>query len=375
MALDHKSIKASCLCGLVKHEITLPTSNFPLKSCLCHCNSCRHMTGCLCLTVAFLPPQYKPKQTLLDQLRPFRFSKRITQYHCLVCGTQMLWRCFEDGDDPQSPVQWDVACGTLERADNIYEVHGHEHIADTLDGGFADFLPSIDNTPVERWPHHFRKGEQIPLYWQSDNKSQAQASAGDRLQAHCLCGGVQFWIARPSPRSEDAECFWPDVLIPYHSDEPRPGRAPWWLREDGKKFLAGCCSCNSCRLACGMEWIQWAFIPTVDISLDPAGITPFTRDFGTLKHFRFSNHAKRSFCGTCGATVFFDGDDRPTLIDVAVGLLNAPEGARAGSLLDWTTHRLSYREDAIDRANDLTLAVENGLKKFGEGAQTSSISQ
>lgn len=72
----------------------------------------------------------------------------------------------------------------------------------------------------------------------------------------------------------------------------------------------------------------------------------------------------RRFCGTCGATVFWDGDIRPGLIDVSAGLLAADEGARAQKWIEWATDRLSYREDSVKRASAITVALEAGLQTF-----------
>ncbi|KAI6855741.1 hypothetical protein KC338_g465 [Hortaea werneckii] len=119
-----------------------------------------------------------------------------------------------------------------------------------------------------------------------------------------------------------------------------------------------------------MEWVQWAFIPTTSITLDPAGGNPFPSEtpfsFGTLKHYRSSDQATRYFCGICGANVFWCGDERPGLMDVAVGLLDAAEGARAEDWLQWRTERVSYREDAVPRAESLIYGLEKGLKAYGE---------
>jgi hypothetical protein len=48
----------------------------------------------------------------------------------------------------------------------------------------------------------------------------------------------------------------------------------------------------------------------------------------------------------CGATVFWHDKHRPELIDVSVGLLDAPEGARAVEWLEWWLARVSFEEDA-----------------------------
>ncbi|KAI7513807.1 hypothetical protein KC347_g1156 [Hortaea werneckii] len=140
-------------------------------------------------------------------------------------------------------------------------------------------------------------------------------------------------------------------MIPEHETVQKPPPAAWWLRGNGTRYLAGLCTCDSCRLAAGMEWVQWAFIPTATISLDPSGRNPFPSEapfrFGTLNHYRSSEQATRYFC------------------DVAVGLLDAAEGARAEDWLEWRTERVSYREDAVPRAASLIYGLEKGLKAYG----------
>lgn len=327
------------------------------------------MTGTLALTVTFLPEEYSPAQEVLEKLTPFQFSKRITQYHCKVCGTQMLAHCWRDGEDHNKGSSWDAASGTLEKIELLFELKGHEHVADTLDGGFADFLTTHDNKPVQRWPHHSGRGEQVPLRWERPDRPKVDPKPTDRLHAHCKCGGVEFWIARPSERSMQVPGkwpHWPDLLIPHHSSQHCADGEPWWIMDEGKKYLAGVCSCNSCRLHTGMEYVEWAFVPVIDITLDKEGNVPFSREFGTLKGYRSSDDVMRYHCDTCGATVFFFGEDRPHIIDVAAALLDAPEGARAESWLEFWCGRLSYREDAMPRAETLTLAVEKGLKEHGQ---------
>ena len=321
----------------------------------------------LCFPAAYLPDGYQPSQVLLDKLQPLSFSKRITVYHCPTCGSLML--VSKDGENAGINTTWCVVTGTLEQAEGVLELHDHGYVADTLDGGFSDFLVSTGGKAIGRWPHNYGEGAELPAQWQSPSRPKPAASAEDRLHAHCLCGGIDFYIARPSERSARDTAAWPDLIIPFNSDKPHPPWETWWLQQGAKKFLAGVCSCDSCRLASGLEFVEWAFIPTIDITLDAEGKKPFTRDFGTLKHYRSSSVATRHFCGTCGATIFWDGDERPQLIDVAVGLLNAPEGARAETWLQWRTERLSYREDAMPRAESIILGVEAGLTAHGKRMQ------
>lgn len=373
MTSEDRSIKATCLCGRAAHTITLPQPEYPLKACFCSCNSCRHMTGTLILSVVFLPRTYQPTQQLLDQLDGFEFSRKITQYHCKTCGTMVIGRCLDDPDKAEPTVTWDITTGTLEKWDGEIDVQGFVHLSDTLDGGFADFLPSLNGKTVERWPGHFRHGEQLPPGWRAIQTTQVNALPSDRLHAHCKCNGVQFWIARPSDQSKQAECSWPDVLVPSTSGKTEnPDNEPWWLQANGTKFLAGTCACDSCRLASGTDIVEWAFVPTIDITLDAEGKVPFQRQFGTLRRYDSSPGVTRHFCARCGAMVFFESHDRPRLLDVAVGLLDAPEGARAETWLEWHTERLSFREDAMPRAASLAVAVEEGLEAFARREQIGS---
>ena len=379
MATDTKTIKATCLCSAAAHEITVPTSALPFKASICSCHSCRHLTGTLALTCSGVPKTYSPSQELLDKLTPFAFSNRVTFHHCTTCGSQLLFNFKPSKADRAngSIEYWDIISGSLEQIDGVVDFEYHEHIADTIDGGFSDFLPSINGKELKRWPHDPHADEELPLYWQSEERPKVEPSPSDRLHCHCKCGGVEFWIARPSERSKNAASEWPDVIIPYHSSQPRTDKSEWWLRDGGKKFLGGVCACNSCRLDAGCEWVEWAFVPTVDVSLDAEGKKPYDLPFGsptgwgTLKGYNSSprgptrREAWRYHCATCGAMVFFTCDERTDLIDIGVGVLDAPEGARAETWLGWWTDRLSFREDAIPRAKEITLAVEDGMKKFG----------
>jgi len=68
-----------------------------------------------------------------------------------------------------------------------------------------------------------------------------------------------------------------------------------------------------------------------------------------LKSYASSPNVLRYFCGRCGAIVFFRKAERPELIDVAVGLLDAEEGSRAESICGWNVSGVSKREDGLAR--------------------------
>jgi hypothetical protein len=396
MTTPTQTIKATCLCTSAAHEITLSSTSFPLPSYFCTCTSCRHLTGTLFLSTAFLPPSYEPSPSLLSKLTSFAFSNRITQYFCKRCGSTMLAHCLpnpkqlEQSSD-RKEANWDVMTGTLESFDGVIDLKGYEYIHDTLDGGFSDFMPSYKDRFLDRWQYDINEGAQLPLYWQNpslSNKS-THPDLKARLHAHCKCAGISFYIARPSLQSTQARRGWPDLLIPHYkqkeTNEKLPSE-PWHLRASNTKFLAGLCACTSCRLASGMEITAWAFVPAVDISLDAAGEIPLpaissktpSAVFGTLQTYNSSPGVARSFCSTCGAIVFWSEDLTEDLkdgeksekerrvVDVAVGLLAADEGARAENWLEWWTERLSFREDAVERAGSLVGGTEEGSRQFRE---------
>jgi hypothetical protein len=182
------------------------------------------------------------------------------------------------------------------------------------------------------------------------------------------------------------------LKVPYSKTDPaivkNPGDVKWWLRgKGGTKYLAGTCACRSCRLASGFEIQTWAFVPRSNIfmySRPRAGVETSDRDAlpepldfenvppDVLRSYESSTGVAREFCPRCGATVFWHNKERSELIDVSVGLLDATEGARAETWLEWWTGRVSFAEDAGAgmegqqvaslRARSLIKCLEDGLK-------------
>ncbi|GAB7323792.1 hypothetical protein MBLNU13_g07246t1 [Cladosporium sp. NU13] len=390
MTSDAKTIKATCLCGDAAHDITLPSNAFPIPTYFCSCRSCRHMTGTMFLSTAFLPPNYQPSSSLLGKLTSFKFSDRITSYFCKRCGSIMLSFCVPKPSNTYRSESWDVMTGTLEAFDGILDPKGYEYIHDTRDGGISDFMPTLNDRSLERWSHDIDTSPQLPLYWRDPSipKDSLTPTTTARLPAHCKCNSITFYIARPSLQSAHATRSYPDLLVPCHSSQAKnlentPAHdEPWHLRASQTKFLAGLCSCTSCRLASGQEITAWAFVPLVDISLDVEGQVPLELStvtgtggaaptLGSLQTYHSSDGVTRSFCSVCGAIVFFAMSEpgqtpATTILDVAVGLLDAHEGARAEDWLEWCTSRLSFREDAVGRADSLADGVEKGLREYGE---------
>ena len=272
---------------------------------------------------------------------------------------------------------FEVAIGVIDKTDGVVEFRRHMWIGDTKDGGASDWIPNVGGKVMERWHEAPNVSARLDSGW-TDKAVSDVSSDTDKLRAHCHCGGVEFYITRPNSDSLAAESPFADLLVPYHlGSSENPDNEPWWLRGDKNKnedkgytrYLAGNCACNSCRLSSGYEFVQWAFVPTANIELNNGNDTssiPFKREFGTLKAYQSKPGVTRRFCGRCGATAFWDGDWRPTLIDVGVGLLDAPSGARAEEWLDWETSRVSFREFAHNHA--LIDGLEDGIRAWGREA-------
>lgn len=75
------------------------------------------------------------------------------------------------------------------------------------------------------------------------------------------------------------------------------------------------CHCPSCRKATGAS-----FATFVDYALDKFSISG-----ETLKTFASSPGVKRNFCGKCGSTISFYGDNWPNEIDICIGVFDHPE--------------------------------------------------
>jgi hypothetical protein len=73
-----------------------------------------------------------------------------------------------------------------------------------------------------------------------------------------------------------------------------------------------------CRKQHGAAFATYGTAPRNALSIsDPSG---------ALRSFRSSKWAKRTFCSSCGSSLFFEPDDEPDHIEVAIGTLNDEPG-------------------------------------------------
>jgi hypothetical protein len=76
----------SCFCGAVRYEVTGPA----IVVCICHCASCRRITG-----GAFVPWATYPTDhftVTAGQLQTLESSAGVTRGHCARCGSSLTYR-------------------------------------------------------------------------------------------------------------------------------------------------------------------------------------------------------------------------------------------------------------------------------------------
>lgn len=356
---DKISIALSCHCGQHRYSFKVPRSDLPIKQRLCHCNISRRISGCLFTSYFAIPQSNEPPD--ISGLTAYKSSDILSRYFCSTCSTHLYCRYNDDG-------HFEASHGVVEgKTDNLFDFAAHGWIEDTKDGGASVWLKQYKGVPMSRWLVEWNESPQALLDWRSVNATQqTNATEGleKKLRVHCHCNGVMFFISRPSEESLKASSPLPDLLVPYNSGQSaaNPENKPWWLSTDRKKYLAGNCACDSCRRISGFDIVQWTFVPVAGLSL--ANGAPFNLPFGKMQPYESSakdgKKRVRWFCSGCGAHVLYTTEERPTLVDVAVGLLDASSGARAEEWLQWDlTDRVSFKEDAHN--TPLVQELEKGL--------------
>lgn len=341
------SLKISCACGNITGTLDVPDSLLPRPLSFCHCTTCRHATGQLCLSSIEVPPwSGLSSLSLARQPAANRTSDHLKRYFCGQCGAS-IYNHTSDGNDY-------IASGVVDRTEGILAFKMYQFLADTKDGGFSKWLNGLS------WAG---SAEQSEIWKPTAEVNQPKIKDGNEvLRCYCQCRGVQFTITRPNKDSSNVFSPMPDVLAPGHlqSTQANPSSI-WWLRANGTKFLAGICACNSCRLSAGYDIQAWVFVPKTNVRQLDGNEVDYK--MGTLKRYSHSKGAYRDFCSTCGATVFWHCDERPGILDVSAGLLDAEEGARAEDWFEWATEKVSFEECAQNKA--LVASVSRGLREWG----------
>ncbi|KAK5206855.1 hypothetical protein LTR41_007388 [Exophiala xenobiotica] len=330
-----KPIQLTCLCGSINEPASLLQSqNFPVENAFCHCNRCRRTTGAL--GTAYVQLKGPASAKSLANATIYHTAK-FEQYFCKECGCNVFVRSKTDDS-------WIACSGTVEIAResgeevNVSRVTLHEHVGAANDGGIAPYLSHLGGRDV---PCYLGEPEGEPMAESELRQLRERAlnvpssvDRGEALEVACHCEQVRLQIKPPQ------------------YDEKSEG---WYVPPDRSKYSARLCCCRSCRLANGFTMQPWSYIPPSRIYTATGERVIFgpeakeTSQIKELKYYQSSDSVLRSFCTTCGATVFYQSFERPYIIDVSVGVLRSNMGnALVGEWLDWDRDYVSKRDEAVD---------------------------
>lgn len=310
-------------------------------------------------------------------LETYVFSKRLSVLFCRTCSSKMFWQAQPDNPAGDAVI-YEVFTGVLANLDvpNLVQFSHHIFLGDTVDGGASAWLraPNQNGVRPRRWLGHSEKSEEI-LHgdvdvdvdddWPAPIASLPDAgitSERGEVPLRCRCRGVDLVLRAPDREFEGKT----------------RSELPWFADPVTHKGIASFDVCDSCRIQSGTDIFHWTFALLRQIAFPPATATaptttsgaarqdssngsssfPATTSelreavtggdprFGTLALYASSPDVQRYFCSRCAAVVFYCVDDRPDTLDVALGLLEAPSGARAEEFVSWILGGDSaHRED------------------------------
>ncbi|KAL4772550.1 Mss4-like protein [Aspergillus nidulans var. acristatus] len=344
--MSTKTLTIRCHCRSTHFALTVEQSSLPLRAHLCHCTLCRTTHGTTASYHAPLPEGVKPSfiaPSSWDNLTVYTPpGSGAKLYFCSTCGCQV-------GGTNVHGI-WDTVVSIIEggnEGDAIWVIDEHIYTekGSTGDGGIAELLPRIGGRELKVWNPE-EKGTEFPTAGSgAAGHSAPRNRQDDKLLARCNCGGVSFTISRP------------------HEDFINSPLSKGWIHpSDRTKWLALLDVCDDCRLLTGAHVTTWLFVP-VD------HITPSLPDdllIGTMKRYESTpGTVSRTFCGTCGATVFCFYDKRGGIVDIATGILRAPEGVMLSDWAVWRTAKLGFQDDGLRYDKQFTEGLEEGAKKWG----------
>lgn len=354
------TLTAQCHCKNVHYTITLPSHALPLPVHICHCTVCRRTHGALSCIHAPLPAGVTPsfiEPSSMDVMTGYTHDPKAVseRFFCSTCGCHIGDLAREVDQDGHRG--WIVATSIFDRHDEeTFQIRKLTMTTSSPGGGLYTWLPSINgrelevrDTPPAASP--FTGSAEDPP------KPEVDENGNERLYAECHCGGVSFTIPRPT--------------IPAIANDPFFQK--YIPKRDPSKWMGVLDACDDCRLVTGTHIISWTFVPSAHLS------PPLRRDLrlGTMKTYVSSPGVLRGFCGVCGATVIYACHDRePTVeqrvVDVAVGLLRAPEGVLAEEWLCWRTERIAYRESGRRYDPGFYEALETNFRAWGDASSGDS---
>ncbi|KAF4442445.1 hypothetical protein F53441_11731 [Fusarium austroafricanum] len=385
MAADNQdvTITAQCLCKAHTFNTQVPQSKLPLQGWMCHCTSCRNLTGAM-YTSGIVWPGLSD-EIINSGLKTYVFTSAINLLFCGACSSPM----FATKNYPDKSPYITVRTGVLNNnVKDLIKFTDQIFVGDTEDGGVSPWLQHVnqDGEKPRLWKGRDQISEELNEDWSAGKEiSPTESARRNDIPIQCRCKGIDFMF-RPSNAD-------------FSSDS-----VPFYIDPTSHKHFATLDPCRSCRLSVGTDIMSWTFALLKQIDFASTSDTPFPRDtlelkeavdkadrdarFGTLAIYRSSPDVQRYFCSHCSATVFYTVDDRPDVIDVSVGLLHSPEGSRAEGILAWhlgakgmgeEEYEGSWRGGFAKSVKDASerWRVEKGYPKTwarraSEGAQTQS---
>lgn len=340
---EKQTFTARCHCSNVQFAITLPKSMLPLNAYICGCYHCRLTHGSFGSFHITLPPGHGPEWTagrLNYSVYKTKGGSGGQRFFCPTCGAH-------SGHYEPWINQWvlDVA---LFDGPPFWTYTHFAFPRSAGDGGLLSWIPEISpGKPL------------LPLSLPHDQPQDYElektgAEGGERLRAECHCGGVSFTIGRPTAAIRRHE-----YLRRYVSPA------------DPTKWKALLDFCRDCRKLTGVPCNAWALVPRA--AIEPA-VPADLRHLGTMKAYASSEASARGFCGVCGATVFARHEARAmpsepqTVLNIAVGILRAPEGSKAENWVTWRTGEPAFvgpDDDARTFDPEFAEAVVEGHRKWG----------
>jgi len=252
----------------------------------------------------------------------------------------------QDSDKPLG-----VFTGTIQNdPGDLVKIEEHIFVGDTKDGGASMWLRKVNADGSEAPRYKERKendkgepGDSYPFEWPSaDDMPGFHKVTSESLPIRCKCKGVDLVLHRGNYEGKSEKDL------------------PWFIDPETHKLLAGFCGCESCRLFGGVDTWTWAFAELENITFPDKAKQPLfpnsTADLkalidakdpsvGTLTYYASSPDVQRFFCSNCSACVFYGADDRKHMVDVAIGVLESPDGSRAEGFLSWAYGRGVTRLD------------------------------
>jgi len=246
----------------------------------------------------------------------------------------------------QHPDKIAVFTGVLPNLDvELVRLEEHGFVGDTGDGGASVWMRGVNTDGEKAKRFKLRSGgeelgddEPKP----EDLTGWEKEAGGEEVPVWCHCKGVQFVLKRGDYKDKDTKDL------------------PWFVDPGNRKLLAGFDGCDSCRLSFGVDVNNWLFADAkfIHYSAERGGgsienmkvlreaVDKSDERVGTLAYYQSSPGVDRYFCGTCSATIFYATDSRPEILDVALGVLDAEDGARAEGFLSWGFGGIGHDQDA-----------------------------